>query len=157
MRNRNRLFLALGVAFALCVPYAASLVNGAFFNVNAPYAQDEDPFGDDAFDEDVDSEDPFGESNASDPFAPSTISGGSEASKPSVAAPAKTDLAPEQAEGEATDERSKYLRPEDVPDELKTEEDFFATASASEKAVLGRNPQNSAELFSAAAQIARVG
>ncbi|MBQ9812692.1 MAG: hypothetical protein IJM54_05195 [Thermoguttaceae bacterium] len=159
MRNRNRFFLALGVAFALCVPYAASLVNGAFFNANAPYAQDDDPFADDADDafvETVDSEDPFGESSASDPFAPSTIPGGN-APKPEVVAPAKTDPEPAQAEGEGTDERSKYLRPEDVPDEIKTEEDFVATATAAEKAVLGRNPQNSAELFSAAAQIARVG
>ncbi|MDD3588814.1 MAG: hypothetical protein PHO46_00885 [Thermoguttaceae bacterium] len=158
MRNRNRFFLALGVICAFCALDAASLVDEAFTNVGAVFAQDDDPFGDfmdEADDENAD-DDPFAAPNASDPFAPSAIPT-PDVPPPSAVAQVKTVADPAQAEGEEIDERSKYNRPEDVPDEIKTEEDFIATANAAEKAVMGRNPQNSAELFSAAAQIARVG
>ena len=164
MRTRNLFLLAIG---ALCAAFCALRANpdqapscASLFTV-AAYAQDDDPFGDDAFDEDgdaadSDAEDPFGAAPTSDPFAPSAIPSAEPAAAPAATVPA----AP--ADGEETaaasdDPRAQYLRPEDVPDELKTEDDFIKTANPVERAILGRNPTNSAELFSAAASVARVG
>ncbi len=145
---------------------SASVVDEALMNVGelastgVVYAQDDDPFGDDEdasdpFSDDsdaVDSDDesPFDSASNAGPFAPSPIA----TSAP--AAPVKKAPATENAPA-ADDERAKYPRPEDVPDELKTEDDFMKTMNAAETAILGERPQNAAEWFSAAARVARVG
>lgn len=132
------------------------------------YAQD-DPFADiddesDPFADSSDS-DPFGEPDASanTPFAPSALPApapDSGISKP-VASSSKTNPAEEEEltpeEEERAKERAKYLRAEDVPDELKSEQDYFDSATPAERAVLQKTPTNAAEWFVAAVRVARVG
>ncbi|MBQ6828554.1 MAG: hypothetical protein IJO46_11125, partial [Thermoguttaceae bacterium] len=164
MRNWRQLFVtypatcALGVACAWSV---ASLNDGANFGALSPSAAaQDDPFGDDeadpfaAFgdeDEDAtDENDPFGAAPSTGPFAPT---------EDELNAPAP--VAPESAASTAVDyaagKETKYLRPEDVPDAEKTEQDFLATLTPAEAAILGQNPQNAAEWLVAAIRVARVG
>lgn len=178
MRNRNRYILALGMLGAVGCLSSASVVDEALVNVGGVpstvvYAQEDDPFADDEADssdpfadDEADSSDPFaGEGSEEDspfdsdsnsgPFAPSAISTSSP-TPPVAAGPKAKDK--DSAEGEKSDDpRAKYLRPEDVPDELKTEDDFLKSLNAAENAIMGEKPENAAELFSAAARIARVG
>lgn len=187
MRNWRQLFVtypatcALGVACAWSV---ASLNDGA--NLGAlspsaaaqddPFGDDEaDPFGEDAGGEVGDDSDPFGtdpdeevvlnddEEDATDPAdpfgaAPSTgpfaptedeLNAPTQPEPPTSAASTALDL--------AAGKKTKYLRPEDVPDAEKTEQDFLATLTPAEAAILGQNPQNAAEWLVAAIRVARVG
>ena len=102
-----------------------------------------------------DSNDPFAKHSPNDPFVPSRIAN----SEPAPTAPVspKKESKGSDDKTKEDDPRAKYIRPEDVPDELKTEEDFIATSNAAERAIMGQNPTNSAELFSAAARVARIG
>lgn len=176
MRNRNRYYLALGVLCALFCLWSASAYDASLVNEGSAYAQDDDPFGggdetddaetDDAFggsddSDSADSDDPFADdANDSEPFAPSKLSSETaddETAEPSEqAAPAVAKKA-DASETKVDDERAKYLRAEDVPDELKTEDDFMKTMNSAEKAIMGSEMKNSADLFSAAARISRVG
>lgn len=134
------------------------------------FAQD-DPFADiddeaDPFAASSDS-DPFGTSDdsANTPFAPSALPTPapvpeSAAPKPVASASKATpveekELTPEEAE--RAKERAKYLRAEDVPDELKSEQDYFDSATPAERAILQKTPTNAAEWFVAAVRVARVG
>ncbi len=179
MRNWRQLFVtypatcALGVACAWSV---ASLNDGANLGALSPSAAaQDDPFGDDEADpfaedadeegaadpfdsdsdeeglgEDADEADPFGAAPSTGPFAPT---------KDELNAPAPIE--PESSASTAVDyaagKETKYLRPEDVPDAEKTEQDFFATLTPAEAAILGQNPQNAAEWLVAAIRVARVG
>ncbi|MBQ9370729.1 MAG: hypothetical protein IJU03_00885 [Thermoguttaceae bacterium] len=126
---------------------------------------EQDPFGEFGSDEDEDESDglfgdeedaedaqeeasPFdSEPDATEPFAPSAIS---ETNVDAEKEPAKAKSNPD-------DPRSQYARPEDVPDELKTEEDFFATLTPAERTILATTPQTDVEWYAAAARVARIG
>ncbi len=183
MRNWRQLFVtypatcALGVACAWSV---ASLNDGANLGALSPSAaaqddpfgdDDSDPFGEDAG-EDVaeevgDDTDPFGtdpdeedeDADATDPFGAAPSTGPFAPTEDELNAPAP--VAPESAASTAVDyaagKETKYLRPEDVPDAEKTEQDFLATLTPAEAAILGQNPQNAAEWLVAAIRVARVG
>ncbi len=125
-----------------------------------------DDFSEDEEANSSDANDPFEDKGRVDPFAPSSLSGSSSSRSEttldsgskkvdSKKAESEEELDPEAKE--RAKERAKYLRPEDVPDELKTDEDFYATASPAEKAVLANEPKTVAEWFSAAVRVARVG
>ncbi len=185
MRNWRQLFVtypatcALGVACAWSV---ASLNDGA--NLGAlspsaaaqddPFGDDEtDPFGEDASEEVGDDADPFGTDpneevvendvvetdDDSDPFGAAPSTGPFAPTEDELSAPAP--VAPESAASTAVEyaagKETKYLRPDDVPDAEKTEQDFFATLTPAEAAILGQNPQNAAEWLVAAIRVARVG
>ena len=121
-----------------------------------PFAGDEDSTDADADSgldsEDADPQDPFSsDDNSADPFAPSSFSEPKSTPIPAPANPAAQDAK------EVNPEREKYARPEDVPDDLKTEEDFYATLTAPERSILYEAPKNGADYFAAAVRIARVG
>lgn len=173
---------ALGVACAWSV---ASLNDGANLGALSPLAvAQDDPFGDDlddadpfgtdaddeAVDENADAADPFGGSfddeeedadatDENDPFGAAPSTGPFAPTKEELNAP--TPVAPESAASTALDyaagKDAKYLRPEDVPNDEKTEQDFFATLTPAEAAILGQNPQNAADWLVAAIRVARVG
>lgn len=183
MRNWRQLFVtypatcALGVACAWSV---ASLNDGANLGALSPSAAaQDDPFGDDdsdPFAEEVgDDSDPFGTdpneevvlnddeedadaTDENDPFGAAPSTGPFAPTEDEMNAPAS---APESAASTALDyaagKDAKYLRPEDVPDAEKTEQDLFATLTPAEAAILGQNPQNAAEWLVAAIRVARVG
>lgn len=174
MRNTKRIFLALSALSAIgCWNVVASNADllGEGVAPTFAVAQDDpfgddsesDPFGDDSAADDGAESDPFGDATAADdsdetpfgseptndPFAPSTLPGvGSTSSDASI-------------EGETVDpaaeERAKYVRPEDVPDELKTEDDFYQTLTAAERAILTPKPSTAPEFLVAAIRVARVG
>lgn len=187
MENRIRYILASGVlGAALCAMNVASyvddeLVTSVNFGVASAFAQDDDdPFADsdeedpfaspaaddnddddsdsDVADADADADDdeanPFGgnadSSNA--PFAQSSLPTKKPAVKPAAE---PVELTPE--EQARAEERAKYARAADVPDEFKTEADFYETASAAELSALHNSPTNDAEWFCAAVRVARVG
>ncbi|MBQ5789131.1 MAG: polysaccharide biosynthesis C-terminal domain-containing protein, partial [Thermoguttaceae bacterium] len=121
---------------------------------------DSDPFGTDPNEEVVlnddeedadatDENDPFGAAPSTGPFAPTEDEMNAPASAPESAASTALDY--------AAGKDAKYLRPEDVPDAEKTEQDLFATLTPAEAAILGQNPQNAAEWLVAAIRVARVG
>lgn len=183
MRSRIQYILASGVlGAALCALNSAALIDGDWltsvdFGARQTFAQDDDPFGDDSeeedpfavpdeddssndsfadeptVDEDDDAESPFSDDPRADtPFAPSSLP----ANSTSKAEPAaQEELSPE--EKARADERAKYARAEDVPDELKTEGDFYETANAAELSVLRVTPKNNAEWFGAAVRVSRIG
>ncbi|MBR4835191.1 MAG: hypothetical protein IKU86_12815, partial [Thermoguttaceae bacterium] len=111
-----------------------------------------DPFGGSSDDEGEDADtDPFGAAPSTGPFAPT---------KDELDAPAQPE-APESAASTAIEyaagKKTKYLRPEDVPDDEKTEQDFYATLTPAERAILSREPKNAADWLVAAIRVARVG
>lgn len=133
---------------------------------------DTDPFGTDPDEEvvlddeeeDADATDPFGassddEEEEADPFGAAPSTGPFAPTKDELNAPAP--VAPESAASTALDyaagKDAKYLRPEDVPNAEKTEQDFFATLTPAEAAILGQNPETAAEWLVAAIRVARVG
>ncbi|MBQ7815654.1 MAG: hypothetical protein IJ387_14330, partial [Thermoguttaceae bacterium] len=109
-----------------------------------------DPFGASSDDEEEEA-DPFGAAPSTGPFAPTEdeLNAPTQPEAPTSAASTALDL--------AAGKKTKYLRPEDVPDAEKTEQDFFATLTPAEAAILGQNPQNAAEWLVAAIRVARVG
>lgn len=169
MQNRIHYIFALCAAFG-AFNFASTLVDDASpasvgLGARFALAQDDDPFGDDSDDDDpfaaADSEessetppesvadDPFVQNpSAGTPFAPSSLPAGN------ADAP-REDLTPE--EKARAEERAKYARAEDVPDEYKTEADFYETANAAERSVLRETPPNDAEWFAAAVRVSRVG
>jgi len=112
-----------------------------------------DPFGasSDGEEDATDPADPFGAAPSTGPFAPTEdeLNAPTSPETPTSAASTALDL--------AAGKKTKYLRPEDVPDVEKTEQDFFATLTPAEAAILGQNPQNAAEWLVAAIRVARVG
>lgn len=175
MRKLTRYILAYSLLCASpCALDAITPCGGEFASARAVAQEDEqDPFGDFGDDEAGDDEagddglfgddepsadeqetaSPFDtDDDANEPFAPSALSSASNdahASSSDALEPASDD--PNAAE------RAKYARPEDVPDEIKTEEDFFATLTTPERAILIKTPQTDVEWYAAAARIARVG
>ncbi|MDO5308273.1 MAG: hypothetical protein Q4G03_02090 [Planctomycetia bacterium] len=168
MRTHFRILIALS---ALCALYCFSASSSrvcrileTFPSVTCvAYGQDDDPFGEDGDEEDPfaagDDSDLFDESNdadAPDPFAPSTLNSDEE-----PVAPVKNATTPvAAAQNKPVDEndpRAKYNRPEDVPDDIKTEQDFIDTANAAERSILLRDLKTTVDYFCAATQIARVG
>ena len=189
MQNRFRYILASQLLWLFAALGALNLASffdavAVDFGASLAMAQDDNPFGDDADDEndpfaaddeddpfattggsasddaeeDVDEDDsdnPFSSDSKSEtPFAPSTLpsNAASTATNPDDSA---QELTPE--EQARADERAKYARAEDVPDDLKTEADFYETANAAELSVLRVAPTNDAEWFAAAVRVARVG
>ncbi len=186
MRNWRQLFVTYPATCALgaaCVWSVASLNDGANLGAFSPLAaaqddpfgddeadpfgdedaveeaeDDSDPFGTDADDEDVlnDDEDadadPFGAAPSTGPFAPTE----DERNAPPQSKASENADSPALAAGNDGKE-TKYLRPEDVPDEEKTERDFYATLTPAERAILHREPKNAADWLVAAIRVARVG
>ena len=163
--NRKKLALST-VAATLLGALVAFPYDAVGTTATRVFAQD-DPFADlnddsDPFADSTDS-DPFGapEESANTPFAPSSLPtpAAPTSSKPVAtsgnANPAQEALTLE--EEERAKERAKYLRAEDVPDDLKSEQDYFDSATPAERAVLLRTPTNAAEWFVAAVRVARVG
>ncbi len=190
MQNKFRYILASQLLWLFAALGALNLASffdavAVDFGASLAMAQDDNPFGDDSDDDEIDpfaadgEDDPFAttgdaededsdedgveddadnpfssDSKSETPFAPSTL--------PSNATPAATkpadsaqELTPE--EQARADERAKYARAEDVPDDLKTEADFYETANAAELSVLRVAPTNDAQQFAAAVRVARVG
>jgi len=132
-------------------PFAADEEDDPFATPGASAADDSDADADDEEDDNPFSTEPKSET----PFAPSTLpTSPASTAKPVAPAPAE-ELTPE--EQARADERAKYARAEDVPDDLKTEADFYETANAAELSVLRVTPTNDAEWFVAAVRVARVG
>ena len=179
MQNRVRYILASFLSCAaLCAlnstfAFNDGLFSDAGFGIRVAYSQDEDPFGgdteenpfasyeEDPFDTtasaaaDEDSQNPFADApDPSAPFAPSSLS---PLVTPTIPGPAAADDELSEEEQARAEERAKYSRAEDVPDELKTEADFYETANAAELSVLRVTPTNDAEWFCAAVRVARVG
>ena len=197
MQNRFRYILASQLLWLFAALGALNLASffdavAVDFGASLAMAQDDNPFGDDADDDendpfaadeendpfagpgaaasaaaddetdaddedaDDDSENPFSTGSSSEtPFAPSTLpSNAASAPATKPAAPAQ-ELTPE--EQARADERAKYARAEDVPDDLKTEADFYETANAAELSALRVTPTNDAQWFAAAVRVARVG
>ncbi len=186
MRNWRQLFVTYPATCALgvvCAWNVASLNDGA--NLGAlspsaaaqddPFGDDSDPFGEDAGEEVGDDSDPFGTdpdeevvlnddeedaTDPADPFGAAPSTGPFAPTEDELNAPAQPEP-PASAASTALDlaagKKTKYLRPEDVPDAEKTEQDFLATLTPAEAAILGQNPQNAAEWLVAAIRVARVG